>query len=330
MPARLWHAAGSVNKQDWKIAILRHRTAPDAAVWLDYDSIPESTLKSHYHFDAMNLGLYAKGLDLLPEFGYPAVQFGDWHTPQALWHKKTAAHNTVVVDGKDQAGGPAETTLWQVDGPVQVIRASSPSQIGGTQYERTVAMVETGPADFYVLDVFRVAGGTDHAKFTHTAFAAAQPFGVKLGAAETYGHDSLIRDFRMDARPAEAWGVDWKIEDRYGYRKPGAPDVHLRYIDLTRGAGAYTAESWTVESSTSTVEYWIPTVMARRQAPEGELKSTFVSLLDPYEGARPQVMRVRRLDREGDAAVRVEVELRDGRRDVLTAGADGVTLDRRE
>ena len=95
----VWPKAVSVNKKEWRIAILRHRTAPDAAVWLDYDSIPESQLKSHYHFDAMNLGLFAKGLDLLPEFGYPAVQFGDWHTPQALWHKKTAAHNTVVVDG---------------------------------------------------------------------------------------------------------------------------------------------------------------------------------------------------------------------------------------
>ena len=129
-----WPAVGSVNKKEWRIAILRHRSAPEAAVWLDYDSVPECALKSHYHLDAMNLGLYAKGLDLLPEFGYPAVQFGDWHTPQALWHRKTAAHNTVVVDGRDQAGGPAESTLWSAGGPVQVVRASSPAQIKGSAY----------------------------------------------------------------------------------------------------------------------------------------------------------------------------------------------------
>ncbi len=54
----------------------------------------------------------------------PAVQFGDWHTPQAIWHKKTAAHNTVVVDGRDQAGGATECTLWSAGGPLQAVRAA--------------------------------------------------------------------------------------------------------------------------------------------------------------------------------------------------------------
>jgi hypothetical protein len=324
-----WPAVGSVNKKEWRIAVLRHRTAPDSAIWLDYDSVPECALKSHYHLDAMNLGLFAKGLDLLPEFGYPAVQFGDWHTPQALWHKKTAAHNTVMVDRKDQSGGPTETTLWSAGGPVQAVRASSPAQIPGEAYERTLAMVETGPADFYVFDVFRVRGGSDHAKHTHTAWATAAPFGVALApAASPYDAGVLMRGFRMGRPDGEAWGVDWKIEDKFGYLKPRR-EIHLRYTDLTRGVEAGTAESWTVASAFSPVEYWIPTAVARRRAGPAPLETTFVALLEPYEGAA-RIRRVRRLDREGEGAVRLEIDLDGGLRDRLTSGAGGVEWERRD
>ena len=322
-----WPQVASVNKSEWRLAVLRHRTALDAAVWLDYDSVPECSLKSHYHFDAMNLGLFAKGLDLLPELGYPAVQFGDWHTPEAQWTKKTAAHNTVVVDGVDQKGGAAESTLWSAGGPVQVIRASSPQQYGGQAYERTLAMVETGPADFYVFDVFVVQGGKEHAKHTHTAFAEPAVFGLKLsGAQSPYGKNTLMRAFQRDARPAPGWGVDWKMVDRFGYLSPGR-EVHLRYTDLTRDAEGYTAETWVVQSTTSTKEDWIPTVVARRRSDSGELRSTFVSVLEPYEG-QPRLRRIRRLDTGGD--VRIEVELEGGLTDRLSSGPGGVQWERRD
>jgi hypothetical protein len=319
-----WPAVASVNKKDWRLAILRHRTDARSAVWLDYDSVPECALKNHYHFDAMNLGLFTKGLDLLPEFGYPAVQFGDWHTPQALWHKKTAAHNTVVVDGRDQSGGPTESTIWNAVGPVQVIRANSPAQVKGDLYERTVTMVETGPAEFYVFDVFRVRGGKEHALHTHTTFATPAVRGVDLAPAKSpYDPAVLMRNFQSGRPTSGQWSVDWKIEDKYGYVTPPR-DIHLRYTDLTRGAEAMTAESWTVASATSSTEYWIPTAITRRQASE----STFVTVLDPYEGS-PQIRRIARQDREGDTEVRLEVELANGHRDTLTSGPASVTWERR-
>ncbi|MBI4893325.1 MAG: heparinase II/III family protein [Acidobacteria bacterium] len=324
-----WPKVESTNKEEWRIAVLRHRTAPDAAVWLDYDSVPECDLKSHYHYDAMNLGLYAKGLDLLPEFGYPAVQFGDWHTPQARWHKRTAAHNTVVVDGKDQAGGPTQCTMWSAGGPVQTIRASSPAQIGGKAYERTIALVETGAADFYVLDIFQVAGGREHAKHTHSAFGTAATFGyAPKPSASPYDADTLMRAFQTDGRPEPVWGVDWKIEDRNRYLTLGR-EVHLRYTDLTRGAEAMLAESWTVESATSPQEFWIPTVVARRRGDSGELESTFVSVMEPYEG-QPRLAEILRVDREGDEVVQVEIVLRTGERDLLTSSASGLKWERRD
>lgn len=322
-----WPKVASVNKEEWRMAVLRHRTAPDAAVWLDYDSVPECTLKSHYHQDAMNLGMFAKGLDLMPEFGYPAVQFGDWHTPKALWHKKTAAHNTVVVDGKDQTGGPTQCTLWSPGGEVHAIRANSPAQIKGHAYERTVAMVETGPADYYVLDIFRVVGGKEHTKHTHTNYAKAAPLGVRLAASDSpYDPGTLMRAFQLERNPQPGWGVDWQIVDRYGYA-PGRK-VHLRYTDLTRGAEAMTAESWTVESTASTVDEWIPTVLTRRKADSGELSSTFVGVFEPYEG-QPRVRQVKRLDADGSPEVKIQVNLQGGLVDQLSSGPAGLKWERR-
>jgi hypothetical protein len=309
---------GSVDKNEFDIAILRSRRDPAEAVVLKYDSIPTSKIKGHWHFDSMNLELYAKGLDLLPEFGYPAVQFGSWHTPQALWHRMTAAHNTVVVDGKDQVGGDAKSTLWADGAAFRAVRASSPAQIRGSQYERTAAMVDLPGGGFYVLDVFRVNGGKDHAKFTHGYFGQLASEGLRLTPAPDYGNKTLTRNFREDPHPPAAWSVDWKAEDRLHYLAPGA-DVHLRYTELTADAQAYLCESWTVRSLSSTDEFWIPTVMVRRQAAEAPLASTFVGVLEPYEGRRATGV-IRRLPVSGgDTNVAVEVALAGGGSDLLLA-----------
>ncbi len=66
---------GSINKEDWHIAILRSGKGKNArALWLDYDSYG-----NHSHLDGMTIGLFAHGMDLLPDFGYPPVQFGGWY-----------------------------------------------------------------------------------------------------------------------------------------------------------------------------------------------------------------------------------------------------------
>jgi oligo-alginate lyase len=132
----------SVNKQQWRIALLKSGAGADSRVaWLNYEAGG-----GHGHLDGMNLGLFALGLDLMPDFGYPPVQFGGWGSPRSRWYQMTAAHNTVVVDGRNQAAAAGTTTLWK-DGPVlKAVRASCPAMIGGQQYERTVASVDVGPA----------------------------------------------------------------------------------------------------------------------------------------------------------------------------------------
>lgn len=325
---------GSVNKSEWHLAILRSgEKATARALWLDYDSGGY-----HAHRDGMNIGLFARGLDLLPDFGYPPVQFGGWDSPRAVWYTMTAAHNTVVVDGRNHRndagalteragyeGRPAgKTTLWAPGRTVQAVRASCPEMIDGQQFERTVAMADITDQNFYVLDIFRVVGGSDHARFLHGAFGALTTNGLDAKPAPDYGFNTQMRSFRTDPHPESAWSADWKVEDR-NHRLPEGADVHLRYTDLTTGAEASTAESWISPAGYGADDQaWIHSVMLRRHG-GAPLISTFVGVLEPYD-RRPDIVQARRLPLQtaegaacADTCAAVEVRLRDGRQDLWMA-----------
>ncbi|MGC8861741.1 MAG: heparinase II/III domain-containing protein [Armatimonadota bacterium] len=320
---------GSVNKQEWHIAVLRSgKGAQERAVWLNYESGG-----GHGHSDGMNLGLVALGLDLMSDFGYPQVQYGGWGSEKSRWYMKTAAHNTVVVDGADQPSASGKTTLWADGSQFRAVRASCPQMIKGSQYERTVALIDVSRTRSYVFDVFRVVGGTDHTTFAHACYGSIATSSLSLEACDDYGRGALLRNSAMDSSPDIAWYVDWTAEDRYKVLDTSAKsadlertrEVHLRSIDLTPGAQALVCEAWVGSGFNATEETWIPCVAVRRQAQKGPLASTFVSLIEPYE-EKTVVRAVRRLPLETlsgasypDSHVAVEVALSDGRTDLIVA-----------
>lgn len=305
---------GSVNKQHWHLAVLRSRSA---TAWLKYD-----TGLRHGHLDGLNPGLFAKGLDLLPDFGYPPVQRGGWSGRNFEWYVGTLSHNTVVVDAQPQQRDKAgQTTLWLAGDAAQAIRVAAPDLIGGGRFERTLALIDISDTDAYLLDVFRVAGGREHVRCMHSAFARLATRGLTLRpltdeAFLSAWRAAIMRDYQTDPSPAPGWQADWQIEDRYGYLPAGA-DVHLRCADFTAGAQAIVAEAWVSPGGfNSTAEAWIPRLLTRRAAPAAPLVSAFVALIEPYAG-QPNIAAMRRLLLGDDAHVGVEVRLSDGRRDVL-------------
>ena len=208
---------------------------------------------------------------------------------------------------------------------------------GIARFERTVAMVRISDYDFYLLDVFRVVGGSDHAFFFHSTFGSLVVEDVDQNPVEPFGHGALLRDLRGGTPDHPDWAADWTLEDRYGVRATAPTDLHLRYTGLSPDVEVQTCEAWVNAASMDTQEEaWIPTLLLRRRAAaavaDGRayadcLSSTFVGLIEPYEGVRV-VRSVRRLDAvpgtdsgspAGDAAVAVEVVLVDGRRDVLVS-----------
>lgn len=301
----------SANKEKWHLALLRSGEKDNARVlWLDYDST-----ERHRHSDCMNLGLYARGIDLMADFGYPPVQYGGWDAPKARWFTLPSAHNTVVIDGANQPSVNGVTTLWADGKQFQVIRASAP-EIAGKQYERTPAMVSISDSDFYVLDLFRVVGGKDHAKFMHTQTSSLMSAGLTPSPGEDYGHGSFFRGTQTDAAPKRGWYVDWAV---------AGPGMHVKYTDLTSDAQVSTCEAWVSIGISTNAEEWIPELIVRRKSDKDPLASTFVGIIEPY-CKQSSIASIRRLPLESpkgaaypDANVAVEVTLTDGRRDVIIA-----------
>ena len=312
----------SIDKQEWHLAILRSGGGTAArALWLDYD-----TGGRHSHADGMNLGLFAKGIDLLPDFGYPPVQYGGWDSPRAQWYRMSAAHNTVVVDGKNSAAAAGRTTLWASGDSFRTIRVSGPELIGGQQFERTEALIDLSATDAYVVDLFRVVGGRDHAKFLHSHYGRVTTHGLQLEPAADYGFDTQMRCFRRDTQPQAGWEVDWQIDDRLGGLPLGA-GIHMRYVDLSTDVSAVLGEAWvSLGYDKGNRDLWIPQLMVRRQGRAEPLSSTFVSLIEPWEGGSSNLGRIRRRSLETEtgalypaAHVALEIELIDGGRDLFVA-----------
>ncbi|NLP09512.1 hypothetical protein GX408_03840 [bacterium] len=333
----------SFNKKDWCLAMFYSGSGQNQrAVWIDYD-----IGGNHCHADAMNIGLFAGGLDLLPPFGYPPVQFGGWTSDKALWYRKTASHNTVVVDGHDQMPGiglpEAEPLAVQLDPlkkherglttcelpgrQVQAIRVSGPGLYHGVQlqqYERTIGLIDLSAEASYVLDIFRVVGGSDHAKFTHGYFGELQPFGFTPTPAADYGHGTQMGSFCSDPSPEFGWQARWSIEDRYGYLSKDS-HLHLNYFDLTREAEVATAKSWIAFGFTNEQTAEIPALMIRRKAERAPLSSCFVGIFEPYtsQSLIRSIERLEVVDAEdtpyGDMSAAVLVQSVDGVRDLILA-----------
>ncbi len=309
-----------VNLEKWHLAILRSgQPGKQRAVWLDYD-----TGGLHAHQDGLNMGLIAKGLDLMPDAGYPPVQFGGWDTQKARWYYHTAAHNSVVVDGKTQSNRgygvplPGFTRVWSQTPTLKSVFAVAPALYGIPRYERSLLMVDLSDDDFYAVDLFHVVGGSDHAKFIHSTYSEMTTQGLNLAPGADFGGGTLLRNFKGDASPGQGWSADWKVQDKFNVL-PEPRDIHLKYTDLTHGAQACTHEGWYVAGPYSSVEEtWLPRIMLRRQGAPG-LGSLFAGVFEPYVG-KSNIASIKRLDAgtapEASSAA-IEVTLADGRRDVI-------------
>ncbi|UCD30419.1 MAG: heparinase II/III family protein, partial [Planctomycetota bacterium] len=142
----------------------------------------------HGHFDRLNIELFAYDKRLSPDLGYP--DFMNAFVPGIYsWSKNTVSHNCLVIDQTIQQGNASGVVLRFHDSPtVHVVDVDAQGSYSKADvYRRTLVLVDVGENDSYLVDIFRVRGGKDHALSIHGPEGEFSLVGASLSPAVTEG-----------------------------------------------------------------------------------------------------------------------------------------------
>lgn len=307
----------SVRKDEYQIAILRAGDAPDSTeVWINFGT----NKISHDHGDGMNIGIYYKDADLMPDNGYPNVSYGGgWSSDVVRWFTGTASHNVVAFNNQRQSRANGKITLWSMADIAKVLRANAPGTFSGVnKYERSLALVEINKQSSYVLDVFRVGDGPagSYEKYNRSNIANLTTQGLNLMNTErTYPAAIYMDNFQESISHDDVWEADWALTN-YFNAFSYAFAVHLRMMDMTRDENVFVCDTWLPPSMTLKSQghegFQLPTLVTERIVEEGDV-ATFVSVLEPFckesnivSAKRLPCISSDRIDHDENVAVTVE------------------------
>ena len=230
----------------------------------------------HSHADGLNLALYSNGKEIFSDLGYIGDDPGD------AWLRQTVAHNTVVVDEEDQirlrpAGICHNIALTAQIKMLQVGQMAYLTTPG--TYQRQIILVALDPEEPYLLDIFRVSGGTIHDYAFHPQRRLASPFqdgpGNEIAFQPYRGpHRQRVREgghlkkFRRAMQPPTPWNVLLRC-----------PAGRARLTMLSPVDEILVAEA-PGQREFDDIGTRMEVIMARSRPP-ADLGATFVALLQP-------------------------------------------------
>jgi len=135
----------SVNLSDIGIAVLRRgKGADQVCAMLDYGIHGDA----HGHPDKLNIVLYALGRELMLDPGRISYSVPEYRT----WCRTTVAHNTVVVDGKDQQPATGKLLYFGETEHYSACLAVCDSAYPGYVIKRFLALFDTFLIDFLTVE----------------------------------------------------------------------------------------------------------------------------------------------------------------------------------
>lgn len=278
-------------------------------LWMYYGKT--SGVASHAHRDALNIGLHAFGMDLMPDLGYPRfADSSDRHRFSLVGN--TTAHNTVVIDNTPQTGQiVGQPQHFDDTDFVKLFDVSDEKAYEGVadQYRRTSAMIRIDDANSYIIDLFRVSGGSTHRYSFHGAETnKLETSGLELekqvdkdgnyvgtlaGANQPYPDACDVDDpsgaryfFNVETQKGEIdnFTADYNILDTWNVLGNGVSaqtDVHLKLTMLGEFDQVTMADAKPPENkpgNPSKLRY----VFAERSGKD--LESCFTSVIEPFKG----------------------------------------------
>lgn len=140
----------------------------------------------HKQHDDLSFVLFARGRELLADAGFHSNQYGD---PEREYVTSTAAHNSVLVDGKGFTGWTAKIDET-LDGPGYSLVQGSHSNYPGLIHRRTILYVR--PATIFVFDELKAR---DAGEATRHDFELLHHFGPDLvPTLDGKGHSLLVNE----------------------------------------------------------------------------------------------------------------------------------------
>ncbi len=260
----------------------------------------------HAHSDNLNLSLFAKEREMLCDIGYT-------HTKLRNWTVTTVGHNLVAVDRKQQTHSRSDGDLlafFPDANGVAVVEADGKRAYANIEgldmYRRMLVTVPVSDEDAYIVDLFRVRGGTIHDWLLHgsanhemTAQCSVQLTGDRENMLEPgdewqeprtegsrfnpYGVIREVAEGKTDGDVAVTFAYVDKPEQgvRVYLLGDGETEVYLGRSPSVRQAGSESAKAY---------DYWMPQLIARRRG-EAPLANTFVAVEEPYS-ERPFISSV--------------------------------------
>ena len=276
----------------------------------------------HGHYDTLNLGIEAFGLNFAPDNGYPEVASTDPHRYQ--WMEPTISHNTVTVNIKAQQEVKPHGYPLHFDdaGEVKIMDIDASSAYAETSiYRRTVFMINAGDDVSYGIDFFRVKGGNDHIYSFHSqsdeifeteglenmtyqtddGTANGNYVGSYAGADIPYGPDPantyVVADLKCPrgftwmknvrkAADVGKFSVDFKVTDFRKVLRDGK-GLHLRMTmlnDFPLSEVALTSGNVPNKSENKQLPKTFEYVLARRTGEN--LDSLYTTVYEPYRNER--------------------------------------------
>ena len=330
-PSRLFAGYG--------FGILNNR-ADEAAVAFTYD-----IHYAHDHWDYLNIELFANGQKMMPDLGYPDAM--NTFVPEVYtWSVNTVSHNTVVVDEKrQQRKRPGMLHDFADGGFARTMDASSPAYENTSEYRRNIIMVDAENGQSYVVDFFNVSGGKRHDYSLHgppgkTYFPDNEWSDILPGtfAGPTVEPGHLYDDERRLLQGKEIGYSGYsgsgfqhlmnvrQLKTGKGvleYRHIADEDARLRIFPLSaEGQETFIADAYDKpRAKDNLLKYMICTRKTDRDEP---LKSTFVSVFEPYKGEK-HILADAQLSKPDRGNGHVVVVERGDRTDVIIYDPSGST-----
>ncbi|HRU06274.1 MAG TPA: heparinase II/III family protein [Candidatus Brocadiia bacterium] len=299
--------------------------------WLNY-----TMGRHHKHSDALSIGLWAHGQELLSDLGYT------WSNYRLHWATTTMAHNTVVVNGVDSGRDIQHTRhrlrafLASPDLEFQLASAdATEAAYPGVAllYRRTLILLGAGSGRPVLVDVFQVEGGKQHDYLLHgcrdadsTVTVTGAPLAPFAGTLLNPGIEfRLPQSFQHPNPPGYGFGF---IRNLRSGPVRGCVAVDMRLKDNPRtgvrslladmpGATLFVGEAPDVRRArdiNGDLEKTLAPAVCVRRSGAG-LRSIFVAAHEAFGDGRPGLKAVN--VRQSSGVICVEIEHESGERDLV-------------